>query len=100
ALPLWSTVGVDPARGSFQEALSLGGEPWSAPRRARVQSRQAWVFATAARAGLGEGYGEIASAGLRFYLDHYRLADGAFARAADAAGEVVDARVLLYEQAF
>ncbi|MDB5446679.1 MAG: manC, partial [Phenylobacterium sp.] len=100
ALPLWSTAGLDPARGSFQEALSVEGEAWPAPRRARVQARQIWVYATAAEAGLGADYGRIAERAYGFYRTHYRRADGLFARVADAQGEITDPTPALYEQAF
>lgn len=100
ALPLWSTAGVDAARGSFQEALSLEGEPVARVRRSRVQSRQVWVFATVARAGWGPGYAATAKRAFAFYLDHYRRSDALFAFSADASGEIVDTTSSLYEQAF
>jgi mannose-6-phosphate isomerase len=100
ALPLWSTAGLDPVRGSFQEALTVAGEPWPAPRRSRVQTRQVWVYASCAVAGLGEHYGELARRAHGFYRAHYRRPDGLFARAADADGAVTDPTPLLYEQAF
>jgi mannose-6-phosphate isomerase len=100
ALPLWSQAGLDGARGSFQEALTVDGRPWPAPRRSRVQTRQIWAYASAAMAGLGDHYGEAAARAYGFYLAHYRRADGLFARAAEADGEVVDAAPALYEQAF
>lgn len=100
ALPLWAGAGRDPARGSFQEALTLTGEPWAAPRRSRVQTRQIWVYATAASEGLGAGYGRTALEAWSFYRDHYRRPDGLFLRSADAAGRPVDETPALYEQAF
>ena len=100
ALPLWSAAGLDASRGSFQEALTPAGEPWPAPRRSRVQSRQVWVYATAAAIGLGEAYGAIAERAWRFHRARYLGADGLFARSADAAGEIVDPTAALYEQAF
>lgn len=100
ALPLWSAAGLDAERGSFQEALSVAGEPLAAPRRARVQSRQVWAYATAAAAGLGEAYGRAAERAYRFYAAHYRRPDGLFAYSADADGDVVDPTAALYEQAF
>jgi len=100
ALPLWADAGRDPARGSFQEALTIAGEPWPAPRRARVQTRQTWVYATAAAEGLGEQYGVLAESAYAFYRPRYRGPDGLFARAADEEGRIVDPTALLYEQAF
>lgn len=93
ALPLWASAGVDGARGSFQEALTLEGAPTGGRRRARVQARQVWVFATT-------GHDEVARRAYRFYRDHYRRPDGLFAFAADADGRVTDPTAALYEQAF
>jgi mannose-6-phosphate isomerase len=100
ALPLWASAGVDPRRGSFQEALTVEGAPWPAVRRGRVQTRQIWVYATAAAAGLGADYAATAERAYRFYRDRYRRPDGLFARAADADGEITDPTPALYEQAF
>jgi mannose-6-phosphate isomerase len=100
ALPLWTTAGLDAVGGGFHEALSPDGAPWSAPRRSRVQTRQIWVCATAALAGFGEGYGELACQTHDLYRRRYRRADGLFAYSADLAGRIVDARPMLYEQAF
>lgn len=100
ALPLWSTAGLDPVRGSFQETLTVDGVPAGPVRRSRVQTRQTWVFATAAAEGWGEGYGRIARRAHDFHRAHYLRADGLFARAADVEGRVTDATPLLYEQAF
>jgi mannose/cellobiose epimerase-like protein (N-acyl-D-glucosamine 2-epimerase family) len=100
ALPLWSSAGVDAARGSFHEALTVEGEPAGERRRSRVQSRQVWVFATAA-VELGDGrYAEVARRAYAFWRDRYRLDDGLFAYAADEQGRLIDRTTLLYEQAF
>ena len=101
ALPLWATAGVDAQRGSFQEALTPQGEPCLPLRRSRVQTRQIWVYATAAAEGLGgAGHAGLARRAHGFYRDHYRLADGLFARSASVEGEIVDSTAALYEQAF
>lgn len=100
ALPLWAADGRDSARGSFREALTVVGEPWPAPRRARVQTRQVWVYATAATEQFGEDYGALAGQAYDFYRAHYRRPDGLFARTADDDGVIVDPTALLYEQAF
>src|SRR5262245_36816618 len=100
ALPLWAGAGRDAARGSFQEALTVAGEPWPAPRRARVQARQVWAYATAAAAGLGGAYREAAERAYGFYRTHYLGAEGLFARAARPDGGVSDPTAALYEQAF
>ena len=101
ALPLWAVAGVDGLRGSFQEALTPEGEPRPAPRRSRVQTRQIWVYATAAAAGLGDpGHAALARRAYGFYGAHYRRPDGLFARLADVEGELLDSTGALYEQAF
>jgi mannose-6-phosphate isomerase len=100
ALPLWAGTGRDAERGSFLEALTPEGAPCDLPRRARVQTRQIWVFASAAAEGFGAGGLEIARRAYGVLRTRYRSEDGRFVRAADAAGAVVDATPLLYEQAF
>lgn len=100
ALPLWSTAGVDAGRGSFHETLTVEGVPAGNVRRSRVQTRQVWVFATAAGEGWGEAYGQIARRAHDVHRQHYLRPDGLFARAADADGRITDPTPLLYEQAF
>ena len=100
ALPLWSTAGVDAERHSFHERLSPAGKPLAGPRRARVQARQIWTFATLAAAGFGSEHRRTATIGLDFYLAHYLRPDGLFAFSADEAGRLVDDTAALYEQAF
>lgn len=100
ALPLWATAGLDAEHGSFQEALSIEGEPLPGPRRSRVQTRQIWVYATAAAEGLGEDRSAAARRAYGFYVDHYRRPDGLFARAAGIDGRITDPTPVLYEQAF
>jgi mannose-1-phosphate guanylyltransferase/mannose-6-phosphate isomerase len=100
ALPLWTTNGWDGARGGFEEALDPEGRPAPGPRRSRVQTRQIWVCATAARAGLGEGYGDLAAQAYGGYRARYRRDDGLFAFSATPEGRIVDPTPWLYEQAF
>lgn len=100
ALPLWSGAGVDAERGAFQEALTPAGEPWTAPRRSRVQARQIWVYATAAAEGLGGRHAEVARRAYDFYSARYRRPDGLFAYSASVEGDLVDPTAALYEQAF
>lgn len=55
ALPYWETHGIDRS-GGFYEDLHLDGRPnHSAIRRVRVQSRQIFVYAQAARLGWYDG---------------------------------------------
>jgi mannose-1-phosphate guanylyltransferase / mannose-6-phosphate isomerase len=93
ALPLWSTAGLDQARGSFHEALDADGRPTGKVRRARVQTRQIWVFATS-------GHGDIARRAYDVFASRYRRPDGLFVYSAEPDGRVADPTPALYEQAF
>jgi mannose-6-phosphate isomerase len=99
ALPLWWAVGADP-HGGFFEAVTLDGRPHEAPRRARVQARQIYVYATAGMMGWAGPWREAAGHGLDFLLSRHRRPDGLFARAVDRSGAPVDPTPLLYDQAF
>jgi mannose-6-phosphate isomerase len=94
ALALWADVCVDPATGAFREALTPQGAPVDAPLRARVQARQAFVFAEAMLAGRGAAYLEIGRRGFESFVAGFRQADGRFAFSQQ------DARTFLYEQDF
>jgi mannose-1-phosphate guanylyltransferase/mannose-6-phosphate isomerase len=100
ALPLWATVGVDGATGGFREALTWNGAPADPRRRARVQARQAFVFASAAADGLPGPWLATARAGMGFYLSHARRSDGLYAATLDLAGGQSDPTPRLYEHAF
>lgn len=100
ALPLWAGAGVDPVGGLFQETLSVAGVPIEAPRRARAQARQVFVFASAAAAGYGERWRPVARAGWDRFSAVYRRPDGLFINRAAADGTPLDTGVDIYEQAF
>ncbi|WP_309606834.1 AGE family epimerase/isomerase [Phenylobacterium sp.] len=100
ALPLWADAGVDPLRGVFQEALSVEGRARPAPRRARAQARQVFVFASAVSAGYGDQYLLIARRGFQGLLRDYRRPDGLFINSVAIDGAPLDTRVDIYEQAF
>ncbi|MDB5462596.1 MAG: manC [Phenylobacterium sp.] len=100
ALPLWAGAGVDPAGGLFQETLSVEGRPVEAPRRARAQARQVFVFASAATAGYGERWLPVARAGWARFVAVYRRPDGLFINRASGDGAPLDAGADIYEQAF
>lgn len=99
ALPLWASVGLSEA-GFFEEKITIDGVVAHAPHRARVQARQAYVYASAAMAGFGRQWLDAARLGYDFYRSHYRGEDGLFARVADEHGVVIDPTPHLYEQAF
>jgi mannose/cellobiose epimerase-like protein (N-acyl-D-glucosamine 2-epimerase family) len=100
AYPLWSTRGVDAARGGFHERLDADGTPCEEPRRARVQPRQVYCFAQAPSLGWKGDAKAVVSQGLDFFLKHYRRPDGLFRTLVAPDGKVLDDRVLLYDQAF
>jgi mannose-6-phosphate isomerase len=100
ALPLWAGAGVDRAGGLFQEALSVAGQPVEAPRRARAQARQVFVFATAANEGFGPEWLAVAQCGYAQFLRRYRRADGLFLRRATADGTPLEDEADIYDQAF
>lgn len=100
ALPLWWALGADHAGGGFHEALAARGAPVPAPRRARVQTRQAYVYATAARMGCPGPWRQAAEHGLDFFLSRYARPDGLFATLVSAEGEMLDDTPMLYDQAF
>ena len=100
ALPLWASAGVDPGPLIFQEALTPEGRPVDAPRRARAQARQVFVYAEAARAGFGEGWLAVARRGYQRFAAVYRREDGLFVRRAGVDGTRLDRDADIYDQAF
>jgi mannose-6-phosphate isomerase len=100
ALPLWWEKGADHQHGGFHEALDLEGEPVAANRRARVQARQVYVYATAGGLGWSGPWREAVSHGLDFFLARYRRADGLYRTVVAPDGAVVDDAAWLYDQAF
>ena len=99
ALPLWATVGVDPATGAFREALTWTGVPHDPWRRARVQARQTFVFASAAADGLAGPWAAVARAGFDAFRANARLDGGLFAARLDLDG-TSGAAAGLYDHAF
>lgn len=99
ALPLWWSVGADPA-GGFREKIALDGMPVAASRRIRVQARQAYAFLEAGRLGWDGPWREAARHGLDFLLAHYRRPDGLFRALVAPDGRPLDETADLYDQAF
>lgn len=99
ALPLWATLGVR-SDGAFIEALTAEGRTAGDRRRARVQSRQIFVFCRAGLRGWAGPWRERAEAGLDRFLTDYVRADGQVRNALTVEGQVLDDAALLYEQAF
>lgn len=99
ALPLWWRAGADHARAGWFDALGQDLSPRE-PRRARVQARQAFVYATAGQLGWDGPWREAARHGMDYLLDRYRRPDGLYRAIISAEGEVLDDTPRLYEQAF
>lgn len=99
ALPLWSEVGVDRARGGFFERIDLAGRAVEASRRMRVVARQTWGFAAAGKLGWTGPWRETVAHGVRA-LEVYARPDGLYGILADADGRLIDDTPAPYEQAF
>ncbi|MBL8772695.1 MAG: AGE family epimerase/isomerase [Phenylobacterium sp.] len=100
ALPLWATQGVDAATGGFREALTWDGSVHDVRRRARVQARQAFVFASADADGITGPWSMLARDGFGWFRRQGRRADGLYATAFSVEGQVTDPEPRLYEHAF
>ncbi len=99
ALPLWATLGVAPD-GGFVEALDGRGRPVGDFRRARVQARQAYVYAAAGLQGWAGPWEGLVRRGLeRFEATNLRR-DGLYRTRVSSDGEVLDDTPWLYDQAF
>ncbi|HLY06855.1 MAG TPA: sugar phosphate nucleotidyltransferase, partial [Rhizomicrobium sp.] len=84
ALPLWWTLGADHESGGFHELLDQDGMAGAAPRRARVQTRQSFVYAEAAGLGWQGPSREAAVHGMRYFRAHYLRDDGLFRTVVDS----------------
>jgi mannose-1-phosphate guanylyltransferase/mannose-6-phosphate isomerase len=100
ALPLWWSVGADHANGGYFDLLGQAGRPVDAPRRARVQARQSFVYAEALRMGAPGGWRPAAEHGLAYLKSRFKRPDGRFRTLVDAQGAPLDDDAYLYDQAF
>ncbi|MDP3590646.1 AGE family epimerase/isomerase [Phenylobacterium sp.] len=100
AMPLWWMQGADQERGGFHEALSVEGVPRPGVRRARVQSRQVYAYATAGAMNWDGPWREAAWHGMTFFLERFRREDGLFRTLVGLDGAVLDDTAMLYDQAF
>src|SRR5713226_4075152 len=103
SLPLWSGAGWDPAAGGFVEKLDIEGRAdRAAPRRVRVQARQIYCFAKAARMGWYPEGREIAMKGLDYLLAKAKSPDGrpGFVHLLDSDGSIMNAMRDSYDHAF
>lgn len=99
ALPLWATLGSR-ADGAFAETLSKAGRSQPGPRRARVQTRQIFVFCRAGALGWDGPWRERAQTGLDRLFSDYVRPDGLVRNILADDGSVLDDTAPLYEQAF
>lgn len=100
AFPIWWSKGADREQGGFLEALSTRGEPRPGPRRARVQGRQTYVYATAGLLDWDGPWLEAAWHGMDFFIERFRRPDGLFRTLVGEDGAVLDDTPMLYDQAF
>lgn len=99
ALPIWATTGRA-GGGAFHEALTLDGQPVIRPRRARVQTRQTYVYAQAGLLGWQGPWREAATQGLETLRRDFARPDGLCRTLVAPDGAPLDETVMLYDQAF
>lgn len=99
ALPLWATLGHC-AEGGFSEAISLEGHAVEGTRRARVQTRQIFVYSQAGALGWKGPWKAIVAAALQRLRTSYLRPDGRTRALLGADWSAVDDTPLLYDQAF
>ncbi len=100
ALPLWWSKGADHQNGGFEELLDLEGVPVAAARRARVQARQVYVYATAGAMGWRGPWQAAADHGLDYFISRYFRPDGLVRASVSPTGAAIDDGPVLYDQAF
>lgn len=102
-LPVWQDRAWDGESGGFIESLTLDGLPEAdRPRRFRVQARQVYSFATAARLGLGDTAAcrQQVERGLDYIRTRPRTTRGGWGHVLSPSGAFVDDRMDLYDHAF
>ncbi|MFN3352534.1 MAG: sugar phosphate nucleotidyltransferase, partial [Brevundimonas sp.] len=99
ALPLWTTLGVEPD-GAFTDAVDQSGRAQDGHRRARVQARQAYVLGAAGLRGWRGPWRPVATRGFQRFIETAARPDGRFATLTASGGRVLDETASLYDQAF
>ena len=101
ALPFWAANGLDQEFGGFVEELSSDGSPSNVGfKRVRVQGRQLYTFAMAARLGWNKEAGVIAERGYEYIKKNCKGENGRWVRRLKRDGSVLDAEMDLYDNAF
>jgi mannose-1-phosphate guanylyltransferase/mannose-6-phosphate isomerase len=100
ALPLWWSLGADHEGGAFHECLAQDGRPTRAARRVRVQARQAYVYARAARYRWPGPCRTAVAHALDALERRFRRPDGFYRRLIGIDGTPLDDTAVLYDQAF
>ena len=99
ALPIWSTLGQR-EDGAFVERLALDGRRSSAPRRARVQARQIYVYAQAGLLGWQGPWARAVRSGLASLETDFLREDGLMRTLLDGDDRPLDEAAMVYDQAF
>ncbi|MFK0298128.1 AGE family epimerase/isomerase [Brevundimonas sp. NPDC090276] len=99
ALPTWATLGQR-EDGAFVEALGLNGRRLPAPRRARVQARQIFVFAQAGLMGWQGPWVRAVRSGMASLETDFLREDGLMRTLLDAQDRPLDEAAMVYDQAF
>lgn len=103
ALPLWAGRGWDARHGGFVDRLDATGAPMlQVPKRLRVQARQIYCFATAARCGWYPEGRALAFQGLEYMLAKAKSPDGqpGYVSLLDPAGNMLNSARDTYDHAF
>ena len=100
ALPVWWSIGADHRRGGFYDLIGLDGVPVEGPRRARVQTRQAFVYAIAARMGFVGPWREAAEHAMGYFASQYLRSDGLYRTMVGPDGASLDDTPFLYDLSF
>jgi mannose-1-phosphate guanylyltransferase/mannose-6-phosphate isomerase len=99
ALPLWWCFGADHQGGGFHERLRWDRSPTGHDRRAQVQARQVFVYATAGAMAWPGPWRAAVTHGLAGLAARFRRADGLYRGVVSAQGLPIDDRARLSDQA-
>ncbi|MCF6322311.1 MAG: AGE family epimerase/isomerase [Rhizobiaceae bacterium] len=99
-LPLWWSLGFNRKDLIWREGLTLKGKPISNDCRARVQGRQAYVFASAGKFGWEGPWREAVVASIRGIEKHYLRDDGLLRTLVSAQGNSLNNSAYIHDQTF